>query len=314
MADKGAEMRKAVVFGGAGFLGSHVADELTSEGLEVAIFDRKRSPFLQPSQKMLVGDILNEKQVREAVRGADFVYNFAGIADIEECRARPIDTVKYNILGNSIILEAAASEKAERFVFASTMYVYSDAGAFYRISKQASELMIEDFSRLHGLPYTIMRYGSLYGERSDERNSVFRILKEAVTEGRITYYGSGEEEREFLHVKDAARSSVEVLDKSFRNECVIVTGHKAVKYREFLEMVAEMLKGRVVVEYRERKQDTHYRITPYAFSPRFAKKMSPPQHVDLGQGLLHCINEIYTGMQDEKRKYVELSLGSMDMS
>jgi UDP-glucose 4-epimerase len=307
-------MRKAVVFGGSGFLGSHVADELTKAGFDVAVFDRRRSPFLLPSQEMLVGDMLNESQVREAVRGADFVYNFAGLADIEECRARPVDTVRYNILGNSIILEAAASEKVERFVFASTMYVYSDAGAFYRTSKQASELMIEDYSRLRGLPYTIMRYGSLYGERSDERNSVFRILKEAVTEGRITYYGDGDEEREFLHVRDAARTSVEVLDKSFRNECVIVTGHRAVKYREFLEMVVEMLKGRVIVEYRERKQDTHYRITPYAFSPRFAKKMSPPQHVDLGQGLLHCINEIFNGMQDEKSKHVALALGSMDMS
>lgn len=307
-------MQRVVVFGGSGFLGSHVADELTRAGYEVAIFDRRRSPYLQPSQEMIVGDILNDKQVREAVKGAGFVYNFAGLADIEECRARPIDTVKYNILGNSIILEAAAREKAERFVFASTMYVYSDAGAFYRISKQSSELMIEDYSRLHGLPYTIMRYGSLYGERSDERNSVFRILKEAVVEGRITYYGSGDEEREFLHVKDAARTSVEALGNSFKNECVIVTGQRAIKYREFLDMVAEMLKGRVVIEYRERKQDTHYRITPYAFSPRFAKKMSPAEHVDLGQGLFHCMNEIYAGMQRDKNKFVELSLGSMNMS
>ncbi|MBI1911118.1 MAG: NAD(P)-dependent oxidoreductase [Deltaproteobacteria bacterium] len=307
-------MKKAVVFGGAGFLGSHVADELTRSGYNVTIFDKRFSPYLKSSQKMIVGDILDEKDLGKVVKGADYIYNFAGLADIEECKSRPIDVVKYNILGNSIILEAARAEKIKRFVFASTMYVYSDAGAFYRVSKQACELIIENYSCLHGLPYTILRYGSLYGERSDSRNSVYRILKEALTTGKITYYGTGDEEREFLHVKDASRASVEILDKSFANECVIVTGQRAMKYKEFLEMVAEMLKGRVEIEYRQRRLDTHYKITPYTFDPKFAKKMSPDRYVDLGQGLLHCMNEIYNEITEENRVSVEVALGSNNFS
>ncbi|HBG47492.1 MAG TPA: NAD-dependent epimerase [Deltaproteobacteria bacterium] len=305
-------MEKAVVFGGAGFLGSHVADELTRAGYDVVIFDKRYSQYLQQGQTMLVGDILDAGQIRDAVKGAQYVYNFAGLADIEECKARPIDTIKLNILGNSMILDAARSERIERFVFASTMYVYSDAGAFYRVSKQACELIIEDYSRLHALPYTILRYGSLYGERSDSRNSVYRIIREALTEEKITYYGTGEEEREFLHVKDAARTSVEVLGGAFRNECVIVTGQKVMKYREFLEMISEMLKGKVTIEYRQKKLDTHYRITPYTFDPKFAKKMSPEQHVDLGQGLIHCMNQIYNELNEERKSSLRIALGGND--
>ena len=214
---------------------------------------------------------------------------------------------------NGISTEAVRQHRVERYVFASTMYVYSRSGAFYRVSKQACELIIEDYNKLYGIPYTILRYGSLYGERSDERNSVYRILRDAISNRKITYHGTGDEEREFIHVKDAACASVEVLNPSFANECVIVTGQKVMRYREFLEMINEMLNGTVEIEYRERRQDTHYKITPYTFDPKFARKMSPAQHIDLGQGLLHCMNEIYSATQEGKKKQVERSLACNDL-
>ena len=73
---------KAVVFGGSGFIGSHVADELSARGHKVRIFDIRRSPYLQKGQEMVVGDILNEADVAKAVDGCDLVYNFAGFAHL----------------------------------------------------------------------------------------------------------------------------------------------------------------------------------------------------------------------------------------
>ncbi|MDD2752850.1 MAG: NAD-dependent epimerase/dehydratase family protein, partial [Candidatus Omnitrophica bacterium] len=76
---------KITVFGGSGFLGSYVADSLTQRGHDVTIFDLKRSDYLLPKkQKMVVGNILDEKAVSRAVKGADYVYNFAGIADLDD--------------------------------------------------------------------------------------------------------------------------------------------------------------------------------------------------------------------------------------
>lgn len=106
---------KVVVFGGAGFVGSHVCDKLSDAGYEVYVFDIVDSPYLRSDQSMLKGDILDESAVNEAVQGSDAVFNLAGIADIGEANGRPVDTVKFNILGNTIVLEACRQAEVKRF-------------------------------------------------------------------------------------------------------------------------------------------------------------------------------------------------------
>ena len=186
-------------FGGAGFLGSHVCDKLSDARHKVVVFDRVVSPYLRSDQVMIEGDILDEKSVLKAVKGADAVFNFAGIADIGEANGRPADTVKYNILGNVHILGACCEAKVKRYVFASSVYVYSSSGGFYRCSKQACETYIENFKEAYGLEYTILRYGSLYGPRADHRNAIYRFVQEAMEKGSITYYGDPQALREYIH-------------------------------------------------------------------------------------------------------------------
>lgn len=284
---------KAVVFGGSGFLGSHVADALTKVGYKVTIYDLQKSKYLQKTQKMIVGSILDESAVKNAVKGADVVYNFAAIADMDDANKKPVETVKNNILGNTIILEASKSNKIKRFVFASTLYVYSDTGAFYRSSKQSCELIIENYNELFALPYTILRYGSLYGPRCDERNYIYKILKQAVTEGKITSFGEGEDLREYIHVEDAARCSVEILSKEFENQYVIITGNQPMRRKDLLKMIKEILGNKIDLEFLPKESKLHYEITPYSFCPKVAKKFIGKYHLDMGQGLLQCIHEIY---------------------
>lgn len=293
-------MVKAIVFGGSGFLGSHVADALTNTGYDVWIFDWTPSPYLNENQEMIVGDILDEEAVQEAVTGCDIVYNFAAIADMDEAKEHPLDTIKINILGNAIILDACRKHKVNRIVFASSLYVYSNAGSFYRSSKQACELIIENYQKVYGVNYTILRYGSLYGPRADERNGLFRMLKQAVVEGKIIRHGDGEAIREYIHVVDAARMSVEILDKKYENEYVIITGYQQTKIKDLLEMIKEIMGDYIKIEYRPLNNghcpydpELHYEITPYSFTPRKAKRLITPLYLDMGQGILECINEIY---------------------
>ena len=163
---------KAIVFGGSGFLGSHVADCLTDKGFEVVIFDVVTSPYLRDDQDMVVGNILDLDRVEEAVRGCDYVYNFAGIADIGLASHKPLKAIEINVLGNTNILDACKIHRIKRFIFASSIYVYSDLAPFYRSSKQACELIIEDYQKVFGLDYTILRYGSLYGIRGNKFNFI----------------------------------------------------------------------------------------------------------------------------------------------
>lgn len=291
-----------IVFGGSGFLGSHVADALSEAGHEVTIYDIRRSDYLRPKQQMVVGDILDDKLVHQSIQGADIIYNFAGIADIDEASKNPIETVKYNILGNTILLEAAVRHKVKRFVYASTVYVFSDSGSFYRCSKAACENYIDAYQRQYGLDYTILRYGTLYGTRADEKNSVGRFIKEAMSEARIIYAGDGSEIREYINVLDAAQASVEILSDEFRNEHVIFTGHYPMKVMELFIMIKEMLKKDIRFEFIPPKPGdltAHYTITPYTFTPKIGKKYVKHYYTDMGQGLLQCMQEVFDKIQKE---------------
>lgn len=282
-------MKNVIVFGGAGFIGSHVADELSKRGHMVTIFDRKVSPYLRPDQKMVIGDILDENSISNAMDGNEIVYNFAGISDIDECARKPIETIKYNVLGNSFILEIARQKMIKRFVFASSVYVYSESGGFYKNSKQASELFIENYGQQFNLKYTILRYGSLYGPRSDNRNSIFRLVKNAIENQKIDYKGTGEEMREFIHVLDAAKLSVDILSDEFINEFVVLTGSQRMRYKDLLLMINEMLNQNVEINFQENVSKTHYTVTPYNYSPKLGKKLVNNPHIDMGQGILQMM-------------------------
>lgn len=284
---------KIIVFGGSGFLGSHVADALAKSGHDVIIYDLKPSPFLMPAHKMIVGDIIDEKKVRSAIKGCEVVYNFAGIADIDQASKRPLDTIKHNVLGNAIILEACRGIRLKRYIYASSLYVYSSKGAFYRSAKQSCELIIENYHEVFGLPYTIIRYGSLYGHRADEKNFVFNSIKQALLNGKIVREGDGEEVREYINVLDAARNSVDILSKEFENQYIIITGNQQMKVKDLLGMIKEILGNKIKIKYVTPKYDSHYEISPYAFSPKLAKRLVNRSHIDLGQGVLDLIRSLH---------------------
>ncbi|WP_164503221.1 NAD(P)-dependent oxidoreductase [Nitrosomonas sp. JL21] len=293
MIDKAISNEKVIVFGASGFLGSHVADALTAAGYQVRLFDRSPSPYLKNNQEMIVGDIMNLEQVIEAAKGSSIVYNFAAIADIDEAHDKPIPTATINVLGNMHALEAARIAGARRFVFASSVYVYSESGSFYRASKQAAERFTETYHERYGLNYNILRYGSLYGRRADKRNGIYRMLQEAVEHHAITYKGSGEAMREYIHVEDAARMSVQILAPEFANRHLILTGQEKLRIKDVMTMISEMLPWPVELHFDEANTVHHYEITPYAFQPRIGRKLVLNEHVDLGQGILDCLREIH---------------------
>ncbi|MDP1558634.1 MAG: NAD(P)-dependent oxidoreductase [Nitrosomonas sp.] len=285
-----------VVFGASGFLGSHVADALSDAGYQVRLFDRSPSSYLRQDQEMLIGDIMNLDQVIEAAKGAAVIYNFAAIADIDEAHNKPIATATINVLGNMHVLEAARLAGVRRYVFASSIYVYSESGSFYRASKQAAERFTETYHDRYGLEFNILRYGSLYGRRSDDRNGIYRMLHEAVEQHSITYKGSGEAMREYIHAEDAARMSVQILAPEFANRHMILTGQEKLRIKDVMTMISEIMPWPVELHFDEANAVHHYEITPYAFQPRVGRKLVLNEHVDLGQGLLDCLREIHRGL------------------
>lgn len=289
-------MKKAIVFGGSGFLGSHVADSLTNSGIQTTIFDISPSPYLSEEQLFIKGDIIDAAAVQKAIQGMDYVYHLAGEADIDSAFLNPKKALELNIQGTINILEACRQMNVERLIFASTIYVYSDAGGIYRASKQSCELIIEEYQKSFGVNYTILRYGSVYGPRADERNFIYKIIKQALITKRIFLEYGEEEKRDFVHVLDAAKMSVDVLQPEYVNSHVILTGYQSITRGELLKMLKEILGGGLQINFRDKLVDRvhgHYRLTPYIFKPTLSKKIVPKNYIELGQGLLSCIEEIY---------------------
>jgi UDP-glucose 4-epimerase len=287
-------MDKVVVIGGSGFMGSHAADELTSRGYAVTILDVVSSPWLSEKQEMIVGDILDESLLNQVLDGAKYVYHFAGIADIAEAKERPYDTLNLNIMGTVKILEAAVKAKVDRIIYASTMYVYSPYGSFYRASKQSAETIIEAYHEAFGLDFTVLRYGSLYGPRAQEWNGLKRYVSQLVQCGKLDYWGSGNERREYIHAIDAARLSVDILDAIHANKAITVTGQQVLKSDEMIDLLFEITGNERAVNYIVRDDHHgHYTSTPYRYTPKQAKKLVPDEFIDLGEGILELVEELH---------------------
>ena len=294
-------MDKVVVIGGAGFIGSHTADILSDRGFKVTIFDHQPSTYLRADQEMVVGDILDHDTVNAVVSGAKYLYHFAGIADIGEAKERPFDSVNLNVMGTTVALEAAVKSGVERFIYASTMYVYSPYGSFYRASKQAAEIIIETYQERFGLDFTFLRYGSLYGPRSQAWNGLRRYVSQVIREGKLDYRGTGKERREYIHVHDAARLSVDILDEIHKNKAITVSGHQVLNSEELIDLIFEIsgVEKNVAFSKDNFSQD-HYAMTPYRYTPKQAKKLVPDEFIDLGQGVLEIIEDVHQELDDSE--------------
>ena len=283
---------RVVIFGGSGFIGSYVVEEFLKNDYEVVSADLKPSKYID-SKYFRECNILDAKRVNELVEKADIVFNFAGFANLDDAIAHPVKAIELNVMGNLNILEACRVNSIKRFLYASSAYAMSDKGSFYGISKLTSEKLTEEYYKKFGLKFTIIRYGSVYGERDYYNNYIYNLLKEAYKTGKIIHSGDGEEIREYIHAADVAKLAVEVIqDKKFENEHLILTGVERMHRKELFEMIKEILGEKVEIVLQKDGYQNHYKTTPYSFLPARSKKLVANPYIDMGQGLIECLKNI----------------------
>jgi len=284
--------KKVVVFGGCGFIGSYVVEELLSKGYEVVSADLNHSKYVD-EKNFKKCDIMDKDSVDKLIEGADIVYNFAGYANLDDAIADPIRAIELNVLGNMNILEACKKHKVQRFIYASSAYAMSDKGSFYGISKLTSEKLTEEYYKKFGLEFTIIRYGSVYGERDYHNNYIYNLVKNAMLTGTINHSGDGEETREYIHAADVAKLALQVMENAeFINEHIILTGVERMHRKELFEMINEMLGNKLAINLNDDGYHNHYKTTPYSFHPTRSKKLVANPYIDMGQGILECMKDI----------------------
>lgn len=282
---------KILVTGGSGFLGSHLVDALILENHDVVVFDQFKSSYLNENASFVEGNINDEEAILSVAEGCNVIYHFAAIADIGEALSDPTQTMQINVMGTLNVLESARKNNITRFIFASSIYVYSSKGAFYRTSKRTCEQLIEDYNSQFGLKYTILRFGSLYGPRADASNTVLQLITQALQSNSMSYQGTGSEMREYIHTSDGAAAAVQMLDPEFENQIIHLTGHERMSTLNMMEMISEIIGSNVSINVNAGEMPGHYFQTPYSYMPKLGKKLVRSSYIDIGSGLLDLIEQ-----------------------
>lgn len=283
---------KALIVGGSGFLGSHVADEMSNQGFDVTIYDLKKSKNHNPQHKFVESHLLDYDKLTTATVGFDYVYHFAAIADITEAHENRKNALEVNIQGSINLIEACIKNSVKTFIFASSIYVYSNKGSFYRVTKQAVENLLEEYGKSLNLDYRILRYGSLYGPRAQNWNGLKKYVESILKTGKVALRSQGQAKREYIHVIDAAKLSIEALNEKYRNQHLVVTGTQSITALELVTTIGEILEKKVEVEFLDDTNDSHYVLTPYKYVPKHGHKLTSSVFIDFGQGLLEVIEEV----------------------
>ena len=286
-------MYKNVIFGGSGFLGSNLADEISKSKNKILIIDKKPKKVLKNFQKQINCDILNLEKYKNLISTNSDVYFFSDIADIGYSKIYPLETLENNVLKLIHILKFLIKKKIKNFYYASTIYVNNDLGSFYRASKQCAEIIISEFSKNYNFNYTFLRYGSVYGPQAQEWNGIKKFVKEAMMKGKITYKGNGKELREYIHVKDAAKLTyTAVKSKKYSNKSILISGQSSLSSNELFTTIFEILNKKKKVKFLNKVVEDHYGVTPYRYIPNQSKKIVPIDYIDIGQGIIEVIKEI----------------------
>jgi UDP-glucose 4-epimerase len=222
--------KRALVTGGAGFIGSHVADQLLAADYEVTILDNLSSGRREnvPAAASFVHDEITSTATAELVRSGGFsvLFHLAAQIDVRRSVADPVFDAGVNVLGSLNLLEAARTASVRpRVVFSSTggaLYggfatpptdeeTPTDPEAPYGIAKLSVEYYLAYYARVHGLDTVALRYGNVYGPRQDPHGEagVIAIFCHRILDGRrLTVFGDGAQTRDYVFVGDVARANV----------------------------------------------------------------------------------------------------------
>ncbi len=224
---------KALVTGGAGFIGSHVVDLLVSEGYEVVVVDSLITGGLRnvnPEVKLIEIDLRDSKlgQVLQEERPR-YVLHHAAQASIQRSLAEPVQDADVNVMGSLHLLEQCRANEVEKFIYVSSGgAIYGDPEVLpcdeshpvrplspYGVSKLAIETYLPIYGEEFGMRYTTLRYANVYGPRQDpygEAGVVAIFTSQMLRAEKVTVNGTGEQQRDFVYVDDVAKANLRSLE------------------------------------------------------------------------------------------------------
>ncbi len=235
-------MKRAVLSGGAGFIGSHLAEELLDRGYRVTVIDNLSTGRIENLKglktarlKIVRRDVNDIKHILPYFRKGDLVFHLAALADIVPSVQRPLEYHRANVDGTISMLECARLTGARKFVYAASSSCYGIPDIFptpettpispeypYAFTKYAGESYVRHWGKVYGMPYVSLRLFNVYGPRSRTSGTygaVFGVFLAQKLAGRpFTVVGDGTQKRDFVFVKDVARAFRMAAESGVKND------------------------------------------------------------------------------------------------
>jgi UDP-glucose 4-epimerase len=268
--------KRILVIGGAGFIGSHIVDELIKDDVaEVVIYDNFsrgsydniRQALKDPRVKVfeLGGDVLHTDILNEAVKGKDYVFHLAALW-LLHCHEYPRSAFHVNIEGTFNVLEACVKHNIKKLIYSSSASVYGDAvelpmtedhiynnKTFYGATKIAGEHMCRAFFNRYGLPYVGLRYMNVYGARQDYKGAYIAVIMKMLD--RLDnglpplVFGDGSQSYDFVYVSDVARANICALESGVSDKFYNVGSGVQTSIKELAEILLKIADSPLNVQY-----------------------------------------------------------------
>ncbi|WP_219064677.1 NAD-dependent epimerase/dehydratase family protein [Pseudomonas sp. UMAB-08] len=263
-----------LITGGAGFIGSHLADALLANGYCVRVLDdlstgkRSNLPLGNPRIELVEGDVADAALVVRAAMGCQAVVHLAAVASVQASVDDPVRTHQSNFIGTLNVCEAMRQAGIKRVLFASSAAVYGNNGDGESISedtpevpltpyasdKLSSEHYLDFYRRQHALEPVVFRFFNIFGPRqaaSSPYSGVISIFAERAEKGLpITVFGDGEQTRDFFYVGDLVKILTQALELPNAEEGAINVGlNQATSLNQLLSALSEMLGELPAISY-----------------------------------------------------------------
>ncbi|MDP3024010.1 MAG: SDR family oxidoreductase [candidate division Zixibacteria bacterium] len=268
---------KFLVTGGAGFIGSHIVEELIKRGETVRVLDnfstgnRENIKHLKDKVELIEGDIRDFWTVVDAVKGIDFIIHQAALPSVQRSINNPLTSNEVNVNGTLNLLEAAKGYRVKRFIYASSSSVYGDTPTLpkredmpskplspYAITKLAGEEYCQTFSKLYGLPTVCLRYFNVFGTRQDPTSQYSAVIPKFIEllldKKTPVIYGDGEQSRDFTFVRNVVEANLLACQSDISGgEVINIACGQSFSLNQLVSLLNQIIGTNIKPEYGQAK-------------------------------------------------------------
>lgn len=298
-------MKKVLITGGAGFIGSHTADLLLEQGISVRVLDNLSSGFRHnlPAHHDLLefveGDICDAELVDKCMQDVSHCLNLAAQVSVVNSLEDPAFSAQQNILGFVNIIHCANKYKIKKLVYASSAAIYGEPSQLpltenvpmqqlspYGLEKAVNEQYCELFHTLYGLTSQGQRFFNVYGPRQDPKSpyaGVIALFVDKITaKESVTVFGDGENTRDFIYIGDVAKANVAALKAGYHGACNIATGKKT-SLLDLIDTLSELANFKPEIKFQPAREGdiVHSLASPALMN----KELGVIADIDLKEGL-----------------------------